>query len=182
MSLFLLISLMLALSSQNSLPKDTQKNLTAICKDGEEFCEDPDANYPTELISKLLDTKRVKRATQRRLPRQVIDPLQSEPVCGMRQYWARPRAATNNMGRILFIININGTETRREFVQEVEVGECYSPGESCGDGSVWPNLNTYCRQMYSKTQLYAVSESGQVVRDKFSFPSTCACWVGSQEL
>ena len=41
----------------------------------------------------------------------------------MRQYWARPRAARNNMGRIMFIMNMNGTETRQEYVQ-VSAGEC----------------------------------------------------------
>ena len=51
-----------------------------------------------------------------------------------------------NSGKIIFILNINGTETRhrhkkshrQEYVPEVDVEECVSTGNPCGDGSIWP--------------------------------------------
>ena len=46
------------------------KSLTAACKDGADFCEDPEG-YPTQLVSGVLEKKRAKRELQRRLPRQV---------------------------------------------------------------------------------------------------------------
>ena len=113
---------------------------------------------------------------------EVVDPLLSEPVCEMTRYWARPRAARNNAGKILFILNTNETESRQEYVQEVEVGECVSTGNTCGDGSIWPNLDTFCKQMYSNTMLWAITESRDVVIDTFTFPSSCACWNRNYEL
>merc|ERR1712212_471287 len=150
-----------------------ERVLTASCKDGADFCEDP-ADYPVQLINHVMDKKRLKREIPRR-PRQA-SPALNEPVCEMSRYWTRPRAARNNAGKILFILNMNGTETRQEYVQEVEVGECVSTGSTCGDGSVWPNLDTFCKQMYADTMLWAMTGTGEVVIDTFTFPSSCACW------
>ena len=46
------------------------KSLTAACKDGADFCEDPEG-YPTQLVSGVLEKKRAKRELRRRLPQQV---------------------------------------------------------------------------------------------------------------
>ena len=45
------------------------KNLTASCRYGVDFCEDP-VEYPLQLISQVIEKKRIKREI-RRLPRQV---------------------------------------------------------------------------------------------------------------
>ena len=45
-------------------------SLTAVCKDGADFCEDP-VGYPAEKVSGVLEGKRAKRGLRRRLPRQV---------------------------------------------------------------------------------------------------------------
>merc|ERR1711872_999862 len=98
------------------------KITTAVCPDGVDFCEDP-SNYPEQLISDWLDKRRNKREVTGHLQTHVIDdpPVDSglgDPVCNMSRYWARPRAARNNAGRILFVLNMNGSETRQEYVQE----------------------------------------------------------------
>merc|ERR1712183_1601 len=175
--LTMLFTLLMAKSSlklhQGEAGERILKNLTATCKDGADFCEDP-TDYPVQLINQVMDKKRIKRELPRR-PRQA-SPVASEPVCEMHHYWARPRAARNNAGKILFILNMNGTETRQEYVQEVEVGECASAGSTCGDGSIWPNVDTFCKQMYADTMFWAMTGTGEVVIDTFSFPSSCACW------
>ena len=46
------------------------KNLTAVCQDGADYCEDP-KDYPLDLIAKELEKKRMKRGIRKRLTRQV---------------------------------------------------------------------------------------------------------------
>ena len=95
-----------------------------------------------------------------------------------------------NSGKIIFILNINGTETRhrhkkshrQEYVPEVEVGECVSTGNPCGDGSIWSNLDTFCKQMYADIKLWAMTGTGEEVIDNFIFPSSYACWYRNWEL
>ena len=62
----------------------------------------------------------------------------NELVCESHSYWVRPGAGTNNLVMILFILNNNknGIDTRQEYVQEVEVGDCAKIGSICGDGSL----------------------------------------------
>ena len=73
-SLTMLVTLVMAKSSlklhQGEGGERVFRNLTATCKDGTDFCEDP-ADYPVELINQVLEKKRMKREIQRRLPRQV---------------------------------------------------------------------------------------------------------------
>ena len=45
-------------------------NLTAMCKDGADFCEDPE-DYPLDLVAKVIEKKRTRREIQRHSPRQV---------------------------------------------------------------------------------------------------------------
>ena len=45
-------------------------NLTAVCQDGADYCEDPE-DYPVDLIEKVLEKKRMKRGIKKRLTRQV---------------------------------------------------------------------------------------------------------------
>ena len=51
----------------------------------------------------------------------------------MHHDWAKPTAAKNNVGKIMFILStlMNRTKTRQEYVQyvqEVDVGECVKTG------------------------------------------------------
>ena len=92
-----------------------------------------------------------------------------------RRYFMKPRAATNNKGKIMFVLN--NVEGMQEYTQEVQVGECTGAGQSCGDGAVFRHASTYCKQKYSNTMLWAMTEDGEVVVDTFTFPSSCACWV-----
>ena len=69
-----------------------------------------------------------------------------EPVCGeMGRYIIRPRAARNQVGKLMYILNSNSTGWQ-EYVQEVEVWECIAPGDSCGAGDIFPSLDTFCKQ------------------------------------
>ena len=78
----------------------------------------------------------------------------------------------------MFVLNgLEGQEGMQEYVQEVEVGECLETGRACGNGDVFPYDSTYCKQEYSYTKLWAMTEAGKVVMDTFTFPSSCTCWV-----
>ena len=58
-------------STQSSHPDGkVVKNLTAVCQDGADYCEDP-KDYPVDLIAKVLEKKRMKRGIRKRLTRQV---------------------------------------------------------------------------------------------------------------
>ena len=98
-----------------------------------------------------------------------------DPVCPMNHYFMKPRAATNNKGKIMFVLN--NVEGMQEYTQEVQVGECTGAGQSCGGGAVFRHASTSCKQEYSTTMLWAMTEDGEVVVDTFTFPSSCACWV-----
>ena len=73
--LILLISLTMVLAKSSQELHHGQageivlKNLTASCRYGADFCEDP-VDYPLQLISQVIEKKRIKREI-RRLPRQV---------------------------------------------------------------------------------------------------------------
>ena len=41
--------------------------------------------------------------------------------------------------------------------------ECVSAGNPCGDGSIWPNLDTFCKQMYADIKLWAMTGTGEEV-------------------
>ena len=41
--------------------------------------------------------------------------------------------------------------------------ECVSAGNPCGDGSIWPNLDTFCKQMYADIKLWAMTGTGDEV-------------------
>ena len=171
------------------------KNLTAMCKDGADFCEDPE-DYPLDQVSKVIVKKRTMREIQPHSPRQVglkyysllynlslssgqalHDTTVQDPVCPMTQYFTQPRAARNNKGKIMFILNMGGEERHQEYVQEVQVGECLAAGQSCGDGHLFRHTTTFCKQQYSNITLWAMTEEFEVVVDTFTFPTSCACWV-----
>ena len=64
----------------------------------------------------------------------------------MKRYLVRPRVARNTVGKIFFILNTNSS-ARQEYAQEVQVGECTGAGDPCGAGSIFPSLDTFCKQV-----------------------------------
>eukprot|EP00092_Neocalanus_flemingeri_P033129 GFUD01036024.1.p1 GENE.GFUD01036024.1~~GFUD01036024.1.p1 ORF type:complete len:202 (-),score=65.58 GFUD01036024.1:144-749(-) len=160
-------------------------NVTAVCEDGAKYCENP-PEYPTDVISKvLLGNRRLKRSVRNQMESQMAhnDSSVMDSVCPMKRYFMRPRVATNQQGKLMFVVNgVEGREERQEYVQEVEVGECIETELECGNGDVFIYESTYCKQQYSKTELWSMTEEGEVMVDTFSFPSSCDCWVRVMEL
>ena len=64
----------------------------------------------------------------------------------------------------------------------MEVEECVSTGNPCGDGSIWSNLDTFCKQMYADIKLWAMTGTGEEVIDTFTFPRSYACCYKNWEL
>ena len=105
--------------------------------------------------------------------------LPSDKLCDTKKYWTRPRAAMKNSGKIIFILNINGTETRhrhkkshrQEYVPEVDVEECVSTGNPCGDGSIWSNLDTFCKP-HSAVVVVSSCQRAKKIRSFFQIVET----------
>ena len=74
LTLAMIVTLVVAKSSHKpqhgAAGEKDLKSLTAACKDGADFCLDPEG-YPAELVSGVLEKKVAKRELRRRLPRQV---------------------------------------------------------------------------------------------------------------
>ena len=64
---------------------------------------------------------------------------------------------------------------QEQFLQAVEVEECFFEGDLCRYDFDVPLASTACLQKYSTYRLYAITEEDRQVYDSFSFPSSCLC-------
>ena len=91
-----------------------------------------------------------------------------ENVCDEKTEYIYPKAAKNENGEFMFIVNNpDGSFKHRQLVK---VTICTRSDEECGHGDV-------CRSTQT-TKLVALSKTGEeLVVDTFSFPSCCICKV-----
>merc|ERR1711936_261407 len=99
-----------------------------------------------------------------------------ENICSERTDYIYPKAARNNEGQFMFIVNNPGGSFKHR--QLVRVTRCSSPDLQCGQGEVFSSISTSCVQEYSDHKLVALSKTGEeLVVDTFSFPSCCVCKI-----
>ena len=64
------------------------------------------------------------------------------------------------------------------YFQLIRVGLCVSTGECHGMTRATPDHHvSQCRQLYLDHKLMALTASGELVVDTFSFPSCCSCHI-----
>ena len=100
-----------------------------------------------------------------------------ENVCDEKTEYIYPKAAKNENGEFMFIVNnSNGSFKHRQLVM---VTTCTRPNEECGEGEVFRSA-TSCVQEYSDHKLAALSKTEEELAvDTFSFPSCCICKVNT---
>jgi len=152
-----------------------------LCKNGLEYCMDPDA-YPSQAIARALEKQStaINSMFDKSLPiieaRSGLDTFHLENVCGAIRTDIKPRAAKNKKGEFKFLVN--GGEGAEDFIQLVQITKCQGAGESCGRGNIFHRESTICKQEYSDHKLVALDENGEeLVVDTFSFPSCCSCYM-----
>lgn len=159
------------------------------------FCNGTDycnyaTNYPSKLILKTMAKTRHLFASMFDAPiigihisaRANFDEMKDEEeenVCGMFHEDITPRVAKNTQGKFKFVVN--SPENSQKYIQRVQTGQCYSPGDECFSGGF--SASTYCKQQFLEHKLLAMSDDmTTVVVDTFNFPSCCTCHVKTSEL
>jgi hypothetical protein len=156
---------------------------------GTDYCNNA-PNYPNKLILQTMAKTRRQFASMFDAPiigfhisaRANFDELvaeEDENVCGMFHEDITPRVAKNSKGNFKFVVN--SPENNQKYIQRVQTGQCYSPGDDCFSGGF--GVKTYCKQQYLEHKLLAMSDDmTEVVVDTFPFPSCCTCHVKMTEL
>ncbi|XP_064100106.1 protein spaetzle 5-like isoform X4 [Macrobrachium nipponense] len=113
-------------------------------------------------------TKIVRSGSLRRQKRQTTTDL-----CPYESEYIMPRAALNNKGDWMFLVNVN--EVSSEYTQLVESKKCIT--NTCtGSCNVPDGFTAVCQQQYVQKRLIALDGSGsRLATDTFWFPSCCVC-------
>ncbi|XP_064100102.1 protein spaetzle 5-like isoform X2 [Macrobrachium nipponense] len=112
--------------------------------------------------------KIVRSGSLRRQKRQTTTDL-----CPYESEYIMPRAALNNKGDWMFLVNVN--EVSSEYTQLVESKKCIT--NTCtGSCNVPDGFTAVCQQQYVQKRLIALDGSGsRLATDTFWFPSCCVC-------
>nr|XP_023022001.1 protein spaetzle 5-like [Leptinotarsa decemlineata] len=157
------------------------------------YCEHPD-HYPGRLennyqrlkrslkykrsqvsIQERFEDGRHSNSTSSRIKRQ--SPNRSETLCRTRSQYIMPRAALNNKGNWMYVVNM--PEVDNQYTQLVKSETCVS--EVCsGICSLPQGYSSRCEQKYIQKRLVALEEGGnQLYTDLFWIPSCCVCTISS---
>ena len=152
------------------------------CRGGSNLWCDP-TNYPAYKVTEMLSkNESINQFLEKDKPLSYLIDLHYLPidrsfenVCDEKTEYIYPKAAKNDNGEFLFIVNNpDGSFKHRQMVR---VTTCTRPNEECGQGEVFRST-TSCVQEYSDHKLVALSKTGEeLVVDTFSFPSCCICKV-----
>ncbi|XP_071550516.1 uncharacterized protein [Panulirus ornatus] len=112
---------------------------------------------------------KITRTSSRRQRRQATP----TDLCPYESEYIMPRAALNNKGDWMFLVNLNEVST--EYTQLVESKKCLR--NTCsGSCSIPDGFNAVCQQQYVQKRLIALDGSGTMLAtDTFWFPSCCVC-------
>ncbi|KAG0712591.1 Protein spaetzle 5 [Chionoecetes opilio] len=116
---------------------------------------------------------RVMRSSRRRHKRQ----LSSMELCAYEEDYIMPRAALNNKGTWMFLVNME--EESPQYTQAVQTKKCIPGATSCSGACNIPNgFTATCQQQYVQKRLIALDGSGSTLAtDLFWFPSCCLCKI-----
>ena len=151
------------------------------CRDKSSLWCNP-SNYPDSKVTDILSkNKSINQFLDKPLDlRFSFDPPPNtsnyENICEEEIEYIYPKAAKNNDGNYMFIVNNPGGSSKHR--QIVKVIKCSRPDQECGQGELFSSLSTSCVQEYSDHKLVALSKTGEeLVVDTFSFPSCCVCKI-----
>lgn len=112
--------------------------------------------------------KIMRTSNHRRQKRQTTTDL-----CPAESEYIMPRAALNNKGDWMFLVNVN--EVSPEYTQLVESKKCIT-NRCSGTCNVPDGFTAVCQQQYVQKRLMALDGSGSTLgTDTFWFPSCCVC-------
>lgn len=98
-----------------------------------------------------------------------------EQLCQFRTQYIMPRAALNNKGNWMYIVNM--PEVDNKYTQLVKSETCLSQ-ECSGICGLPVGYSSRCEQKYAQKRLIALEGGGnQLYTDVFWFPSCCVCTV-----
>ncbi|XP_042242178.1 circumsporozoite protein-like isoform X2 [Homarus americanus] len=112
---------------------------------------------------------KIMRSSHRRQRRQASP----TDLCPYESDFIMPRAALNNKGDWMFLVNVNEVST--EYTQLVESKKCLT--NTCsGTCNIPDGFSAICQQQYVQKRLIALDGSGtKLATDTFWFPSCCVC-------
>ncbi|XP_003399530.1 protein spaetzle 5 isoform X1 [Bombus terrestris] len=126
----------------------------------------PRTSYENPLLkySKLSKTRNKRQSN-----------LDAIPLCPTETQYITPRAALNNQGNWMYVVNLQ--ENDRKYSQVVKSEKCTM--DVCnGICSVPAGYTSRCQQQYVQKRLVALEGSGnQLYTDVFWFPHGCACEI-----
>ncbi|KAK7069172.1 Spaetzle [Halocaridina rubra] len=119
--------------------------------------------------------KIMRSANHRRQKRQT-----GTDFCPYESEYIMPRAALNNNGDWMFLVNVN--EVSSEYTQLVESKKCIT--NTCsGACSIPDGFTAVCQQQYVQKRLIALEGTGsRLATDTFWFPSCCVCKINPTDL
>ncbi|XP_064100105.1 protein spaetzle 5-like isoform X3 [Macrobrachium nipponense] len=147
-----------------------RQNYTTTSKPG--YVPPPSTKYgppPSHFYDQPTPSRGIVRSgSLRRQKRQTTTDL-----CPYESEYIMPRAALNNKGDWMFLVNVN--EVSSEYTQLVESKKCIT--NTCtGSCNVPDGFTAVCQQQYVQKRLIALDGSGsRLATDTFWFPSCCVC-------
>ncbi|XP_049821973.1 protein spaetzle 5 isoform X2 [Aethina tumida] len=126
-----------------------------------------DKNFQNLSSNKTLTIERRRRQAN----------LSGEPLCRSRSQFIMPRAALNNKGNWMYIVNMPEVDNR--YTQLVRSESCVS--QTCSSICSLPaGYTSRCEQKYIQKRLVALEGGGnQLYTDVFWFPSCCVCTLSN---
>ncbi|KAJ8921038.1 hypothetical protein NQ315_015834 [Exocentrus adspersus] len=103
--------------------------------------------------------------------------ITGETLCQARSQFIVPKAALNNKGNWMYVVNMPEVDSR--YTQLVKTESCVS--QTCsGLCSLPQGYSSRCEQKYVQKRLVALEGSGdQLYTDVFWFPSCCVCTLSN---
>ncbi|XP_020279054.1 uncharacterized protein LOC109852371 [Pseudomyrmex gracilis] len=136
------------------------------------FCENV-SNYPQRFMDQLI----LNNSTLRHYTIQDVMPIKTRayteenPLCVPIERLIHPQSGRNMKNESLFIIQSNATG----FVQAIRIETCLNENSECRLIDVPLGYSMTCKQKYIYRELYAISDTGEVIRDHFKLPASCCC-------
>lgn len=90
-------------------------------------------------------------------------------MCGSHEKVYYPTSGNNDNGTGLYIFNTN------DHKQGVRVTLCSNSGDECELVSFPNGYRSKCQQQHIHFELVSLSPEGEMVKDRFKFPSGCSC-------
>ncbi|KAG5891601.1 hypothetical protein JTB14_032544 [Gonioctena quinquepunctata] len=135
-------------------------------------------NRYQQIIKRRIENGGFSNSTSHRSKRQ--SPSSGEALCRTRSRFVMPRAAVNNKGNWIYIVNM--PEVNEKYSQLVRTEACAPETQSCnGICSLPLGYSSRCEQKFIQKRLVALEGGGnQLYTDLFWIPSCCVCTISNE--